>query len=59
MMVVAPPLGRGLLALPVGADGRCRRRVGTVDWLRVLELMRSGQPAFRVPGHTFVTPRWG
>jgi hypothetical protein len=32
--------------------------VATVDWLRVLVLTRWWQPAGRVPGHTFVTPRW-
>ncbi len=46
-MVLAPPLGRGLLALPVGAQRA--RRVGTVNLASVLVRARGGQPGCRVP----------
>ena len=47
--MVPPPPSAGPTC-PPRRRTRGRRRVGTVDWLRVLELMRSGQPACRVPG---------
>jgi hypothetical protein len=53
-MVLAPPLGRGLLALVGTARGW--RRDGHGGLASGPLLMRSGQPVCREPGHTFVTP---
>jgi hypothetical protein len=55
-MVLARPSGGPTCPPRRRTAGPASGGVGTVDWLRVLELVRSGQPGCRVPVHTFVTP---